>query len=84
MGKGKVSLTAQPIQAAESSTLQPEYLRSKDVERIFSIKRGVLYGLLADGKVKGVLLRCSGEKSGVRLFAVDSIRSFITSQMQAA
>lgn len=60
-----------------------EFGRCADVERIFGLRRGTLYNLLRDGKIRGVLLRVRGRRSGVRLFDMNSIRNFILSQHPA-
>lgn len=58
-----------------------EFGRWQDVRRQFGLKRGFLYGLLADGKVRGVLVRGKGKTSGCRLFHLGSVRDFIETQM---
>jgi hypothetical protein len=77
----KRNTTIEPVQCGDCSHLLPEFGRAADVQRLFGIKRGTLYNLLADGKVKGVLLRVRGQKSGVRLIYLDSVRSFIFKEM---
>ena len=72
--------TTAPVQPSHCD--KPEFGRTADVQHMFGIKRGTLYNLLQDGKIKGVLLRVRGQKSGVRLFDLDSIRRFIYSQME--
>jgi hypothetical protein len=67
----------EPVQPGDLSCATPEFGRVKDIERLYGIKRGCLYNLLADGKVKGVLLRVRGQKSGVRLFDLASVREYI-------
>src|SRR5262245_27687887 len=57
-----------------------EFMRTVGVERNFGLKRGTLYNLLGDEKIRGVLLRCRGQKSGLRLWDVGSIRAYINSQ----
>jgi hypothetical protein len=42
-------LTTEPIQPGETSGVLPEFGRWADVQRLFGIKRGTLYNLLADG-----------------------------------
>jgi len=76
----KVKTTAS-VQAGDFTGATPEFGRVADVTRIYGIKRGTLYNLLADGKVKGCLLRVRGQKSGVRLFHLDSVRELIRQQM---
>jgi len=55
----------------------PEFGRWRDVERLFGIKRGTLYNLMADGQVKSVVLRRKGYVHGCRLFNLESIRQYI-------
>jgi hypothetical protein len=74
--------TTDPVEPGKFSNEHPEFGRQRDVEKIFGIKRGTLYNLLRDGKVRGVLLRVRGQKSGVRLFEMASIRAYITSEFQ--
>lgn len=79
---GKFIKTTAPIEASDFKDAQKEFGRWQDLERIYSIKRGTAYNLLRDGKIKGVLLRVRGQKSGVRLFDMASVRDLIYSQMQ--
>ncbi len=76
-------LTHQQIQASDFNGLTPEFGRTKDVERYFGIKRGTLYTLNSERKVRSVLLRIKGQKSGVRLWDMSSISGFIRTQMEA-
>lgn len=76
-------LTGVPIKASDCASDNKEFGRWQDVDQIYSIKRGTAYNLLRDGKIKGVLLRVRGQKSGVRLFDLASVRDFIRSQMEA-
>ena len=69
--------------SARQPFLTPEFLRTEDVRKVFGIRRGSLYGLAKLGRVKSCLLRIRGNRLGVRLWSVDSIRSYIASQMQA-
>ena len=76
-----VSVTTQPIAAIGG--LEPEFLRTSEVRTVFGLARGTLYNLAAAGKIRGVLLRATGKKSGVRIWSVESIRAYIRSQMAA-
>ncbi len=76
--------TVEPVQPGKFTSAQLEFGRIADVTRVFGIKRGTLYNLLRDGKVRGVLLRVRGQKSGVRLISMDSVRDHILSQMNGA
>lgn len=77
-------LTTQPIQSGNTAGVLPEFGRTADVQRLFGLKRGTLYGLHRQGKIKGVLLRVAGQKSGVRLWHLESVRHLINEQMEAA
>jgi len=70
-------MTTAPVQAGDFSGAAPEFGRTADATRTFGLKRGTLYNLLADGKIRGVVLRSRGQKSGCRLWEMDSIRRFI-------
>ena len=73
--------TAAPIQPGESGSLQPEFIRVPDVERIFGVKRGHCYALIGSGSVKSVCLRKAGAKTGVRLVSFASMRDYLHSQL---
>jgi hypothetical protein len=81
--KASQTNTVEPVQPGNFAGITPEFGRVADVARMFGIKRGTLYNLLADGKIRGVLLRVRGQKSGVRLIDMASVRGLILSQMQA-
>ena len=80
----EASTTTAPIAASAPAGLEPEFLRTEGVEALFGIKRGTLYNLEADGRVRGVLLRVRGSKSGVRLWSVDSIRKLLRAETGVA
>ncbi len=73
-------LTTDPVRPAEVDRLKPEFARTRDVEATRGLKRGTIYNLFADGKIRGYLLRVKGQKSGVRLWDLQSIDDFIRSQ----
>ncbi len=79
MTKNKVTTTA-AVQTSDANNLAPEFLRTPGVEKVFGLKRGTLYNLEAGGSIRGTLLRVRGQKSGVKLWSVDSIRKFIAGQ----
>jgi hypothetical protein len=74
-------MTTDPVQPGECTGVQPEFGRCADVQRIYGLRRGSLYNLHRRGKIKGVLLRVEGQKSGVRLWHLRSIHDLINSQM---
>jgi len=71
--------TAEPPRAADVSQLQPEFCRVPDVQRVFGLRRGTLYRLIGEGKIRSVSLRERGHRTGVRLIAVASVRDFLNS-----
>jgi hypothetical protein len=75
-----------PATAAVSDCSQPlpEFGRADDVRRIFGLKRGHLYKLIADGKVRSVSLREPGCARGARLIHLASVRDFLLSHQEAA
>jgi hypothetical protein len=70
--------TTAPVRAGDTAGAAPEFGRIRDVTRLFGLRRGTIYNLLHDGKIKGVLLRVRGQKSGVRLIGLDSVRDYIS------
>jgi hypothetical protein len=74
--------TTTAIGPANTTPTAPEFGRIRDVQHLFGLKRGTVYNLLRDGKIKGCLLRVRGQKSGVRLISLDSVREFICGQME--
>lgn len=77
----KKQTTIAPVQAGDATGATPEFGRCLDCTRLFGLKRGTLYNLLREGRIRGVLLRVKGKKSGVRLFHLDSIRTLIEKEM---
>ena len=73
--------TTRPVAAGDFSGAIPEFGRTPDVERYFGIKKGTLYNLLEQGKIRGSNLRQAGQFKGVRLWDMASIRDYIYSQM---
>lgn len=76
--------TTVPVHVTPAYVAQhdPEFLDARGVEARFSIRRSLLYELHNDGHIKSVSLRRRGQCRGKRLFCVDSIRSFLRSQME--
>ena len=54
-----------------------EFGRVGDVERLFGIKRGVLYRLIQRGLVRSVVLREAGRATGCRLVHLASVRELL-------
>jgi hypothetical protein len=70
-------MTTAPVQRGDFTGAAPEFGRIPDVTRLFGLRRGTIYNLLHDGKIKGALIRVRGQKSGVRLIGLDSVRDYI-------
>ena len=71
--------TTRPPQPGDTKSLTPEFARIDDIHQMFGLKRGSLYNLIRDGKVKSVLTKVTGRKSGIRLIEVASVRQYILS-----
>jgi hypothetical protein len=80
--KLSVDKTTAPVRAGDCSGAAPEFGRIPDVTRLFGLRRGTIYNLLQDGKIKGALLRVRGQKSGVRLIDLASVGAFIRAEME--
>ena len=78
-GQSDLANLARPPRAAWPD---PEWVDCRGLEAVFGIKRSLAYALLADGKIRGVSLRRRNQLRGKRLFEVDSVRSFLKSQMR--
>ena len=59
----------------------PEFGRSRDVERLFSIKRGLLYRWLREGKIRSISLREPGRRFGPRIFFLPEIRAILLKKL---
>ena len=73
-------LTIEEIKPAKIGDIKPEFGTSDDVRKYYGIKKGTLYNLHKLGKVRGKVLRVTGEFKGVRLWDMSSIRDLINSQ----
>ncbi len=82
--QSKNTFTSAPVRGGDFTDTNSEFGRVADVTRLFGLRRGTLYALLRTGKVRGVLLRVQGRKSGVRLFDMASVREFIRAEMDHA
>lgn len=79
-----ITLTAEPVKEAGIKETLPEFGRVNDVQRLFGVKRGILYRWIGEGKVKSVCIREPGNIQGVRLIHLASVRAYINSQFQQA
>jgi len=69
--------TTQPVMAGNCADVMPEFGRCQDVQRLFGIKRGTLYQLVADGYILSVSLRRRGRAKGCRLYYLQSISQYL-------
>ena len=78
------TMTTETITVANtaSTTPLPEFGRWQDVQRLFGIKRGTLYNLVNEGRIKSVSLRRRGNVHGCRLFHLGSISQHLNSLME--
>ena len=75
-------MTTEPVNSQSTPSAPsalPEFGRWRDVERLFGIKRGTLYNLIAEGKVKSVVLRRKGNVHGCRLIHLMSVSEYLNS-----
>jgi len=75
-----MKFNSNPLEPAVLEISSPEFLTTNEVRKYFGIRKGTLYNLAQLGKVRGKALRVTGQFKGVRIWSVDSIRSFIESQ----
>jgi hypothetical protein len=76
------SYTSSPVGAGDCQNIMPEFGRTKDVERIFGLRRGSLYNLLKKRKVRSVLWRIEGSTSGIRLWYLPGIKESLIALMK--
>ena len=73
--------TIETVAAGNTKQTMPEFGRVADVQKMFGVKRGILYRWINAGKVKSVCIREAGNIQGVRLIHLESVRNYINSQM---
>jgi len=77
------TMTTEPINIASPSNAPlPEFGRWRDVERLFGIKRGTLYNLINEGKIKSVMLRRKGNVHGCRLIHLASVSQYLNGLLE--
>ena len=69
------------LQSSGAQAVLPEFGRWRDVQRLFGIKRGTLYNLVAEGRVKSISMRRKGNAHGCRLFYLPGISHYLNSLM---
>ena len=68
--------------ATNTGALKPEWIRPKDVPRIFGIGRTRIYELIAENRIKSISLRKRGQRHGTRLISYDSLSAYLDSLVQ--
>jgi hypothetical protein len=76
--------TAAPVAPGDCDAILPEFGRIPDVTRLTGLRRGFLYGLINEGKIKSVCLRKRGAKTGVRLIHLQSVRDFLNANLESS
>ncbi len=71
------------IRRGNFTQLSPEFGRVTDIQRMFGVKKGILYRWIGEGRIKSSCIRDRGNLKGIRLISVDSVRAYIESQMDA-
>ena len=79
---GETAKTIAPVQA--SPVNDAEFCDSPSAFVRFGLRRSLLYDLYAQGLIRGVSLRRRGAARGKRLWSIDSIRSYLREEMEAA
>lgn len=59
--------------------MNPEYIRLKDVPRLFGLGRTTAYELIASNKIRTVSLRKPGQRHGTRLISYSSLKDYLAS-----
>jgi hypothetical protein len=74
--------TVAQIAPGDCRAALPEFGRIPDVQRLFGLKCGFTYQLINVGKIRSVNLRKPGARTGCRLIHLQSVRDFLTAQME--
>ena len=74
--------TSAPIATGSCESINPEFVRLPELQRLFGIRRSYAYSLIREGKVRSFCLRKRGARTGVRLVSVDSVRAFFKAQLE--
>jgi hypothetical protein len=77
---GDTAKTIAPVQASPAN--DAEFCDSPGAFIRFGLRRSLLYELHSAGLIDGVSLRRRGAVRGKRLWSIDSIRSYLASQME--
>lgn len=62
-----------------SDPVKPEYIRTTDMKFHFGIVRSAVYELLAEKKIRSVVIKKRGNSRGIRLIDYASVVSYLSS-----
>ncbi|MGJ8724466.1 MAG: helix-turn-helix transcriptional regulator [Roseibacillus sp.] len=73
-----------PTEPTQSTTVNrdPVYIRIPEAVQLFGIGRTTLYALIGNRKIKSVLLKKKGHKTGRRLVCFESLKSYLDGQAE--
>lgn len=74
-------LTTTPPVIAEGH-LNPEFAGHAKIRELFDLSRTHLFRLSAEGRIRSVSLRQYGKVRGRRLYDVQSVRDYLTANME--
>jgi len=80
--ENRKQFTAAPIEPGKVSNQPIEFCRTADCRALFGLSRTYLYQLIGTGKIKTVCLRRPGAKTGIRLIHFQSLKDFLTAQIE--
>ena len=70
-----------PVQITDEPQ-SPVYVRVSKAVALFGIGRTTLYSLISSKKIKSVLLKSKGSKTGIRLVNFDSLKEYLDNQIE--
>ncbi|MDQ8192453.1 helix-turn-helix transcriptional regulator [Roseibacillus persicicus] len=73
-----------PTEPTRSITVNhdPVYIRIPEAVQLFGIGRTTLYALISSRKIKTVLLKQKGHKTGRRLVCFESLKAYLDGQAE--
>lgn len=60
-----------------TTVIEPEFIRPSEAYALYRVKRGFLYSLIKQGKVRSIALRQRGSVKGIRLIVHQSLRDYV-------
>lgn len=59
--------------------IEPKYIRTNDMKQHFGIVRSAVYELLAENKIRSVVIKKRGNSRGIRLIDYASVVDYLAS-----